>query len=55
MLTKGTNPVTGEVSTPNLSGGRLDHLKEKLPLAEVGERWAAATGLMRGEGMVPRL
>lgn len=47
--------MTGDVSTPVRSGGRLDHLKEKLPLAEGGERWAAATGLMRGEGMVPRL
>ena len=47
--------MTGDVSTPVRSGGRLDHLKEKLALAEGGERWAATTGLMRGEGMVPRL
>lgn len=55
MPTKGTNPVTGDVSTPDRSGGRLDHLKEKPPLAEEGERWVMAPGLMRGEGMVPRL
>ena len=55
LPTKGTKPVIGDVSTPVRSGGRLDHLKEKPPLAEGGERWATAPGLMRGEGMVPRL
>lgn len=55
MPTNGTNPVTGDVSTPDRSGGLLDHLKEKPLLAEEGERWGITPGLMRGEGMVPKL